>query len=117
MSSGNILYDLRVEKNLKQGQIAYDLEISQSTYCDWENSISKPKRENLRKLAEYFKVDIKNLEDEIYKSEIKNKKDTLAIASINSSNAKINSTEAILKIVNSLEKLTLLVEKLIAKSS
>ena len=111
MSLGTKLYDLRTKKNLKQDQVAYDLDIVQSTYCDWENNVTTPKRENLYKLATYFEVDVKELEEDIYKIKINNKKN--AIALVNSPNTEINSTEAILKIAESLEKLTLLVEKLI----
>ena len=65
------------------------------------------------KLAEYFGVEVNDLDEEIYRINIKNKKNGIAL--VNSPNTKINSTEAILKIAESLEKLTLLVEKLIAK--
>ncbi|WP_395051966.1 helix-turn-helix domain-containing protein [Flavobacterium sp.] len=113
MSLGKKLYDLRTDKNLKQEQVAYDLEIVQSTYSDWENNVSTPKRKNLVKLAEYFGVEVNDLDEEIYRINIKNKKNGIAL--VNSPNTKINSTEAILKIAESLEKLTILVEKLIAK--
>lgn len=109
MSLGKKLYELRTIRNIKQEQIAYDLEISQSTYCDWENNVSTPKRENLLKLAEYFNIDVNDLEEEIYKITINNKKS--AIALVNSPNSKINSTEAIIKVAESLEKLTNLFEK------
>jgi len=115
MSLGTKLFDLRTTKNIKQEQIAYDLEISQSTYSDWENDISTPKRENLFKLAEYFGVDVNELDDEIYRIKITNKKN--AIALVNSTNNKINSTEVILKIADSLEKLTILVEKLVGENN
>ncbi|WP_395043082.1 helix-turn-helix domain-containing protein [Flavobacterium sp.] len=113
MSLGKKLYDLRTSKDLKQEQVAYDLEIVQSTYSDWENNVSTPKRENLIKLAEYFGVEVNDFDDEIYSVNIKNKKNGIAL--VNCPNTKINSTEAILKIAESLEKLTLLVEKLITK--
>lgn len=109
MSLGKKLYELRTSRNIKQEQVAYDLEIAQSTYCDWENNVSTPKRENLTKLANYFNVDVKELEEEIYKVNINNKKN--AIALVNSPNSKINSTEAIIKVAESLEKLTVLFEK------
>jgi transcriptional regulator with XRE-family HTH domain len=111
MTLGKKLLELR--GNIKQSQVAYDLEIAQSTYSDWENDISTPKRENLVKLANYFNVDVNELLDEVYNVNITNKKN--AIALVNSPNSKINSTEAILKISESLEKLTFLVEKLIDK--
>lgn len=114
MSLAKKLYDLRSSKNLKQEQVAYDLDIVQSTYSDWENGISTPKRTNLLKLAEYYDVDVNDLDEEIYKVTVGNIENSLAL--INSPNAKIkNSTDAIIKIADSLEKLTLLVEKLIKK--
>jgi len=111
MSLGQKLLKLR--NGRKQEEIAYELEIAQSTYCDWENDISVPKRENLIKLANFFHIAVSELEDEIYKIKINNKKN--AIALVNSPHTKINSTEAILKIANSLEKLTLLLEKILDK--
>jgi transcriptional regulator with XRE-family HTH domain len=114
MSLGKKLYDLRIQKDFKQEQIAYDLDIAQSTYCDWENDISTPKRDNLLKLADYYNVNVNDLEEEVYKIKINNKKN--AVALVNSSNNKLNSTEAIIKIADSLEKLTILVEKLITKN-
>jgi transcriptional regulator with XRE-family HTH domain len=111
MTLGKKLSELR--GIVKQSQVAYDLEISQSTYSDWENDISTPKRDNLVKLANYFKVDVNELLEEVYNIKVKNKEN--AIALVNSPNSKINSTEAIIKISESLEKLTLLVEKLIDK--
>ena len=111
MTLGKKLLELR--SITLQSQVAYDLEIAQSTYSDWENDISTPKQINLIKLADYFKVDVKELLDEVYNIQIKNKEN--AIALVNSPNSKINSTEAIIKISESLEKLTLLVEKLIDK--
>lgn len=113
MSLGKKLLELRENKGYKQDQVAYDLEVSQSTYSDWENNISLPKRKNLLKLAEYFEVDITDLEEEIYNLSIQNKKNGIVL--VKSPNTKINSTEAIIKIADSLEKLTLLVEKLIEK--
>jgi len=107
MSIGQKLNELRTLRNIKQEH----LEIAQSTYCDWENNVSIPKRENLLKLAKYFNIDINDLEEEIYKIIISNKKN--AIALVNSPNSEINSTEAILKIAESLEKLTSILEKFV----
>lgn len=115
MSLGKKLYSLRTERNIKQEQVAYDLEIAQSTYSDWENDISTPKRDNLLKLAEYYNVSVNDFEEEVYRIKINNKKNSIAL--VNSVNNKINSTEAIVKIADSLEKLTLLLEKLIDKNS
>jgi transcriptional regulator with XRE-family HTH domain len=110
MSLGEKLLELRNGK--KQEQIAFDLEVSQSTYCDWENDVSIPKRKNLIKLAEYFNVDLSELDEEIYNVSVGNIENSVAL--INSPNSRIkNSTEAIIKIADSLERLTLLVEKLI----
>lgn len=110
MPLGEKIYVLRTSKSIKQEQVAIDLEISQSTYCDWENNISTPRRENLVKLAEYFKVNIKDLEEEIYRIDNKNIKSVDAII-MNDSNSKNDSTDAIVKIAESLEKLTVLLEK------
>lgn len=108
------LLDLRTSKNIKQEQVAYDLEIAQSTYSDWENDISFPKKNNLNKLAQYYNVKIEELLEDTYNITIKNKEN--AIALVNSPNTKINSTEAIIKISESLEKLTTILEKLIVQN-
>jgi transcriptional regulator with XRE-family HTH domain len=82
MSIGQKLNELRTLRNIKQEQVAYDLEIAQSTYCDWENNVSIPKRENLLKLAKYFNIDINDLEEEIYKIIISNKKNAIALVKV-----------------------------------
>lgn len=43
MSLGTILLKNRREKNYSQKQAADLLEVSQSTYCDWESDTSFPK--------------------------------------------------------------------------
>jgi transcriptional regulator with XRE-family HTH domain len=114
MSLGKKILDLRTQKKLKQDQVAYDLEVSQSTYSGWENDIIIPKRENLVKLAEYFGVQVEDFEEEIYKVNFKSIKNSVAL--INSPYVSIkNSTEAIIKISDTLEKLTELIEKLLVK--
>ena len=115
MTLGKKLFQFRAEKGLKQEQVAYDLEVSQSTYSDWENDLLKPRKENLLKLANYFNVDIKELVEEIFNINIQN--DVNAIALVNSPNSKINSTDAIIKIADSIEKLVFLIEKLTDKNN
>lgn len=110
MTLGEKLFHFRTEKGVKQEQVAYDLEIAQSTYSDWENDLLKPRKNNLIKLADYFNIDLKELLEEIFNISIQN--DVNAIALVNSPNSKINSTEAMIKIADSLEKLVFLVEKL-----
>ena len=47
MSFGTKLLKLRKEANLTQPEIAHKLEVSQSTYCDWESNTKKPSFDNL----------------------------------------------------------------------
>ncbi len=115
MSLGKKLYELRKSRNWSQEKLAFDLDISQSTYSDWENDVSIPKRDNLINIAELYGIDIRELSDEVYNINIKNKEN--AIALVNSPNSKINATEAILKVSESLDNLTKLLEKLLAKEN
>lgn len=50
------LRKLREEKKWSQSEIACQLDISQSAYNKWESGQSKPTLENLRKLAEIYKI-------------------------------------------------------------
>ena len=61
MPLGKKLLNLRTSRQLIQEKVAYDLDVVQSTYSDWENSISIPKQENLVKIAEYFEVPVQDL--------------------------------------------------------
>ena len=107
MTFGKKLLELRIERGLKQEQISCDLNVSQSTYSDWEKGRIKPKRENLNKIAIYYKIDINELLEEFFK----NKEGADKI--INDQNPTINTSEELRKIAVSLENLTLLVEKII----
>lgn len=113
MSLGKKLYELRKSKNWSQEKVAFDLEVSQSTYSDWENNISIPKKDNLMGIAELYDINVSELSNEIYNIRIKNKEN--AIALVNSPNSKINATQAILKVSESLENLTKLLEKFLDK--
>ena len=106
----NKLFHFRTVKVINQEQVAYDIQIAQRTYSDWENDLRKLRTNNLVKLTNYFDIDLKKLKEEIFNISIQN--DLNAIALINSPNSKINSTEAIIKIADSLEKLVFLVERL-----
>ncbi|PQL91060.1 helix-turn-helix transcriptional regulator [Apibacter adventoris] len=55
------LIQLRRKKRISQKEVAESIGVSQSTLCDWESGKRNPKVESLFKLAEYFKVDIKEL--------------------------------------------------------
>lgn len=109
------LNELRKSKNWSQEKVAFDLDVSQSTYSDWENDISIPKKENLIRLSEIFEVDVNELSNEIYNIHIENKKNGIAV--VNSPNSKINATEAILKVSESLDNLVKTFEKFLQQSN
>lgn len=52
----NVLIDLRERKNLFQKQMAQILQVPVKTYNNWELGLSKPKYEDLIKIADYFNV-------------------------------------------------------------
>ena len=52
------LYELRTEKGLSQREMAKQLNISQGTYNNWENSNTQPSIEQLINLADFFHVSV-----------------------------------------------------------
>ena len=52
------LYELREGKKLSQRTMAEKLSISQSTYHNWENSITQPSIEQLIDIAKFFGVSV-----------------------------------------------------------
>jgi len=99
MKIGKKLRDYRYKNNYSQQQIAKFLDISQSTYCDWESDTMFPKTDKLLKIAQLFNTDV----NELLASE---KFD-------NSSSSKSETLEVLLKISKTLEKLVFLVEKMV----
>lgn len=61
MSNGVILRKLRGRKRLSQKEVAERLDVSQSTYSQWESDLSSYKIDMLPKLAEVFDVDVTEL--------------------------------------------------------
>lgn len=49
---------LRDDKGVTDSKVATETGITQSTFTDWKSGRSKPKLEKLKKIAEYFGVDI-----------------------------------------------------------
>lgn len=108
MDLGYKLLEERRKFNYSQKQVAELLDVSQSTYCDWESNTSKPKTENLAKIAQLYNLDINELIDSNPSVNIVNSPNTIS----NSPNSKIETPEALMRLTESLEKLTILVEKL-----
>lgn len=52
------LYELRTEKSLSQRAVAKVLDISQSTYNNWENSRTEPSIAQLIELSRFFGVTV-----------------------------------------------------------
>lgn len=61
MTNGTVLRKLRERKRLSQKEVADRLNISQSTYSQWESDISSYKIDTLPKLADVFDTDITEL--------------------------------------------------------
>jgi transcriptional regulator with XRE-family HTH domain len=111
MSLGVKLMRYREKRGLSQSDVAKLIGVAQSTYCDWESDVATPKAENFLKISEVYKVDLKELISSVPGINIGSNNTNV----ITGSNVKIDSTEAILKLAEGLEKLTQLVEKLIQK--
>lgn len=109
MSLGTTLLKHRKRKNYSQQQVADLLEISQSTYCDWESDTSYPKTENLLKIAQLYEIDLNELLNTDKSLNIVNSPNSIN----NSPNSKVETPEALLKVAEGLDKLITLVEKML----
>ncbi|MCX8533405.1 helix-turn-helix transcriptional regulator [Chryseobacterium luquanense] len=102
MKIGKKLREFRYKNNNSQQEVAELLNISQSTYCDWESDRTFPKFENLSKIAKLYNIDINDL-----------------ISSEKGNNINLvtgsETTEVLLKVSEKLDKLVEVVEKLIEK--
>ena len=58
---GKHLCVLRTERGITQKQSAQFLQVSESTYANWEQGRTEPNIEMLRKLGEIFKINIDEL--------------------------------------------------------
>lgn len=56
MDIGNIIKELRIEKNLSQTQLAKEIGVSQKAIDYWERSVNEPKASYIAKLALFFGV-------------------------------------------------------------
>lgn len=54
----DIYVQLRDERGVKDSDVARATGISKSTFSDWKNGRSSPKKEKLQKIAEYFGVSV-----------------------------------------------------------
>jgi ribosome-binding protein aMBF1 (putative translation factor) len=60
---GQFLKKLRLEKGLEQRELVKKLRVNKSSVYEWENDRKKPSRQNVEKLARFFKISIKRLKD------------------------------------------------------
>lgn len=67
MTLGEKIYELRTQRNLSQGDLANELNVSRQSISKWENGNSTPDLEKIIKLAEIFSVSL----DELIKNEEK----------------------------------------------
>ncbi len=111
MSLGKKLIIERRNRKLSQADVAAFLNVSQSSYSEWESDLTIPKTENLIKIAEFYNINLIDLLSKISSITIGNNN----INVITGSNVKVDSTQALIKLAEGLEKLTNLVEKLIVK--
>ena len=61
MSLGERIYRLRTEKNLSQGDLAEQLEVSRQSISKWENNNAVPDLEKIIKLSEIFEISLDEL--------------------------------------------------------
>ena len=55
-SIGERIYELRKQRNMSQGDLADELDVSRQTVSKWENNSSIPELEKIIRLCEIFKV-------------------------------------------------------------
>jgi len=60
---GQFLRKLRLEKGLEQWELARKLRVHRNTVYEWENGRKGPSRKSIEKLAKFFKMSVKRLED------------------------------------------------------
>lgn len=54
MNLGEKIYELRMKKNLSQGDVADALDVSRQSVSKWENNSAVPDLDKIIKLAELF---------------------------------------------------------------
>lgn len=69
MNLGEMIYRLRTEKQMSQGDLAEMLEVSRQSISKWENNSAVPELDKLIRLSEIFEVSL----DELVKGEEKTK--------------------------------------------
>lgn len=88
MTLGEKIYKYRKEKNFSQDDLAEKLDVSRQSVSKWENNISTPEIDKIKKLADYFEISLDEfLNDkkiEVNENKMKNgvKKDARWIVSI-----------------------------------
>jgi len=107
MSLGYQLIKAREKTGYTQKQVSRLLNISQSTYCDWESDTIKPKAENYLKIADLFNLDLKDLI--LGSSKIKCREN------IDFLKPDKYSPEVIVRLADSVDKLVIVIEKLLQK--
>ena len=113
MSLSEILTNKRKEYKYSQKQVSDLLQVSQSTYCDWETGQVMPKIENLIKISKLYDMEIGELLEINANFNIINSPNSINLHK--SPNSKIETSEAILKVADSLDKLAALIEKMYGK--
>lgn len=58
MSIGNNIYKLRTAKNLSQGDLADQLDVSRQSVSKWETDAAVPDLDKLMKLCDVFEVSL-----------------------------------------------------------
>lgn len=60
--------EIRDSKGVKDATVAKETGIPKSTFTDWKNGRSEPKKEKLQKIADYFNVPISYFISDVKKS-------------------------------------------------
>jgi len=109
---GTKLRNLREYRRMSQKEIADIIGVSQNAYNQWESDKCKPLVENLLKISQHYKVDIKELLDDNEKinlsgNEIKGENNIIAntIPTIN-----IQSTALMERVLQTQEQISKLLE-------
>lgn len=56
MSIGDRIKELRIEKNISQEELAFEINVSRQTISKWEKGIVTPDTNNIKALCDFFNV-------------------------------------------------------------
>jgi transcriptional regulator with XRE-family HTH domain len=97
MTFGTKLQKLRIEKKMTQKEISNVLEVSQTIYGKWESDIFYPTYKNLKKIANFYMLDVESLTED--KQHLKKCKKSSFLKNV----PNLKSSKSIIKLLKKIE--------------